>query len=179
MTSLALTSNVDLESHDSLDEDANYITEKYPDGNGNSYYRERSRVCTDSLSTPKFSPCLADSLSRLIQFRNLKQNWDSYGAGHVSSIAIESAITMLYSIQEELYSSIDDRIVPMCVAPLDHGGVQMEWSGSRAEIEVEIGPDASLSYLLIRGSGIGRVFEELNQATLEDTLNKVFYTLLA
>ncbi len=85
----------------------------------------------------------------------------------------------MYSVQEELFGSIEERIVPACVAPLDDGGVQIEWSGTNAEIEVEIGPDAALSYLLANGIGPERAFEEVESASLDLTLNKIFYTLLA
>jgi hypothetical protein len=50
--------------------------------------------------------------------------------------------------------------VPYSVVPLSGGGVQVEWRGDAATIEVEISSEGVFGYLLVRGSEPLRDVEE-------------------
>ena len=50
--------------------------------------------------------------------------------------------------------------VPYTVVPLSGGGVQIERRSDAGAIEVEVGPEGAFDYLLIKGTGASREFEE-------------------
>jgi hypothetical protein len=54
----------------------------------------------------------------------------------------------------------DCPVVPYSVVPLSGGGVQVEWRGRDAVIEVEISPEGAFGYLLATGTEPSRQFEE-------------------
>ena len=49
---------------------------------------------------------------------------------------------------------------PHSILPLPGGGIQVEWRGEAGNIEVEVSSEGVLGYLLTRGSGATREFEE-------------------
>jgi hypothetical protein len=55
--------------------------------------------------------------------------------------------------------SVPDHAAPHAILPLP-GGVQLEWRGRLADLEVDIGPDGQLGYLLVHRTADGRASEE-------------------
>lgn len=110
---------------------------------------------------PTLLPCFAKAVSLFREFLRLPPNWDTYDADPISRVAISTATGLLGRVQQ-LFSSdeVGDRLRPRAAVPLANGGVQLEWCGSKAEIEVEIGPRGELGYLLIEGNGQKRRFSE-------------------
>jgi hypothetical protein len=49
---------------------------------------------------------------------------------------------------------------PFHIAPLSDGGIQVEWRSLRGALEVDISPRSELGFLLVRGTGDSRTFEE-------------------
>lgn len=93
----------------------------------------------------------------LDELARLPADWDSYGAVPPTAVAMSSAHGLLSSLAEQYAGAADERALPWATAPLADGGVQFEWRGPGGAIEVEIGPDGRLAYLIERdGRTVGR-----------------------
>ena len=112
-------------------------------------------------------------LERLTQLAQLEPDWDSYGALAVSPVAFVKACQLLIHVKYSLTPLVGDRILPYDAAPIANGSLQLEWRSPQGNLEVEIKPDMSFSYLLIKGEGSERKFEEKNQVSLSEVLNVV------
>lgn len=86
----------------------------------------------------------------LDELARLAENWDSYGASPPTAVAISTAHGLLATVAERYAEAADENALPWATAPLADGGVQFEWRGPGGLIEVEIGPDGSLAYLVER-----------------------------
>ena len=80
----------------------------------------------------------------------LREDWDSYGATPPTALAISLAHGILANVAERHADIADEQALPWATAPLADGGVQFEWRGPGGALEVEIGPDGALSYLVER-----------------------------
>lgn len=127
-------------------------------------------------------PCFWEAFVRLNGFRRLLPNWDSYDAVEISHEAIAVAQDLLYQAQEDFYPSLEeegkeDMLKPIAVVPLGDGGVQLEWGGSAAEIEVEISPIGEFAFLLLRGRGAKRTYEEGHRRSISDIMVRLAHVL--
>ncbi len=113
---------------------------------------------------------LAPIFERLKELAQLKADWDSYGAEPVSSVALVAAFELLDAVKERLCRKVREPL-PQFIAPLADGGLQLEWSGQRGDIEVEIDLNGDLGYVLIEGQGTNRKFKEQHQVSLNEVLN--------
>ncbi|TAE92181.1 MAG: hypothetical protein EAZ79_30395 [Oscillatoriales cyanobacterium] len=85
---------------------------------------------------------------------------------------------MLIHIKYSLSPLVGDLILPYDAAPIANGSLQLEWRSPYGNLEVEIKPDMSFSYLLIKGEGNERKFEEKNEVSLSEVLNVVSQLLI-
>lgn len=81
-----------------------------------------------------------DALIALFHVALLPTNWDSYGSIPPLPKVVKNAERLLMAIKFE------DLPVPHIV-PVSGGGIQLEWSISSRELELEIMPDGSVEYL--------------------------------
>ncbi len=103
---------------------------------------------------------IAETLERLQQIEGLGPNWDSYGSETPSHVAVATAHSLIWAVYMGSVNAGQRPTVPYSVVPLSGGGVQVEWRGDAAAIEVEISSEGVLGYLLARGSEPSREFEE-------------------
>ena len=76
----------------------------------------------------------------LESFRDVKANWDSYGADPPNPESIEQATRLAEFLSQ---NGVSEPHVGMC----NDGRVAFEWTGE-CELEVEIHPDGTFGYLL-------------------------------
>ena len=81
-----------------------------------------------------------DALIALFHVAKLPVDWDSYGSIPPLPKVVKNAERLLMAIKFE------DLPVPHIV-PVSGGGIQIEWSISARELELEIMPDGSVEYL--------------------------------
>jgi hypothetical protein len=118
-------------------------------------------------------------LQRLELLKSLPNNWNSYGAVEISATAISTAKKVLLSLKDRFSSIIDkngvraEEIEPSAVSPLDDGGVQLEWRGTKYEVEIEIAPTGAIGFLLIEGAGASRKFIEGNEITFKRAIQLI------
>jgi len=96
---------------------------------------------------------LAPAHSRLMEIARQTLAWSvEGGCDPTTGAAAATAAGLLNQVSMRLGGMTDP--APWTSSPLMDGGLQLEWKATREEIEVEVGPDGSLSYLLIeRGHG--------------------------
>jgi hypothetical protein len=163
-----------------LSDTATAVVNKRPKDAGP--YRRRTRVTPegyqpppDTSSGPVYASFLRSSLDRIEALKSLPENWNSYGASSISPTAISMAKALLCKLQNRFFSMTEDRyleeeIIPQAISPIDDGGIQLDWYGTRFEIEIEIGPTGSLGYLFIEGSGANRTFDEGDNISVETAM---------
>ena len=90
----------------------------------------------------------------LAEIAALEENWDGYGSPRVNPAALEMASRVLAEAQQ---LSMPAPII----APVSGGGINIEWSVSGRELEVEVLPGGQVEYLMSEGdeSWDGRLAE--------------------
>jgi len=120
-----------------------------------------------------FDPCLRETVIQLRSLKDLPAGWDSYGASPVAETSVKIASQLLLDLECKLLRPLGSQINPGNIVPLDDGGIQLEWEGTRGEIEVEIGFDGSLSYLFIESHGNNRRFVEKSQVPMAEVVERI------
>lgn len=113
------------------------------------------------------------ALHRLADMAALPPNWDSYGAEPPSSVAVGQAGLLVEAVAEAAQATLGVRIAPWTSAPIADGGIQVEWSASKRRIEVQVGPEGSLGYLVERESAGQHEYEEEEEASFDDVVNLI------
>jgi hypothetical protein len=98
-------------------------------------------------------PSLATACQRLAELASLEPDWDSYRADPPTAPAVVTARRLIEALARHASTAAGVDSTPYFIAPIPTGGVQLEWTSPANEIEVEVGPDAALSYLLISRDG--------------------------
>ena len=83
-----------------------------------------------------------DAVKKILSFRSLLPNWDSYGSEPVNERAINVALDLID------YVGFGNVPAPR-VIPVSGGGIQLEWVKGNRELEVEIHPHGSIDYLTV------------------------------
>ncbi len=117
------------------------------------------------------------ALDRVAQLAALPPDWDSYGANPPTEQAVARANALLLAVGRAYGGTYGPAVRPYAIAPLDDGGLQLEWRGGTGEIEVEIGPQAGLAYLFIDKTGSERSFVEQDDAAWSDVTEKIAQVL--
>jgi hypothetical protein len=91
-------------------------------------------VARPQLSSPTVvhrSKWAKPTIDRLVALTPLRDNWDNRGSAAVRADVLTFAWNVLAQIMP------DDGVAPVIV-PIGNGGVQLEWSSERADLEIEI-----------------------------------------
>ncbi len=86
------------------------------------------------------------SVTRLYQFLDLPENWNSYGSYQMSQNAIEIAIQVLDDLSHRDLPNIN-------IVPVASGGVQFEWDNADTEVELYIRPDGVVQHFRFFANG--------------------------
>lgn len=126
----------------------------------------------------KSETLLKPALDRLSRLANLPVDWDSYGGDPPTKRSISTAYGLLFEVADGIGRAAGPASIPFAIVPLAYGGVQMEWRGPSAEVEVEIGPEGDFGYLFIDKRGPERTFCEKDGATRKEILDLIAQTLI-
>jgi hypothetical protein len=106
-------------------------------------------------------------LRRLDELKNLPEDWDSYGADTISEAAIAKAKSVIASVTKAFGGIIGTVVQLTDIIPTADGGIQLEWVGPHAELEIEISSHGEIGLLYI--SSIDRNdYEESENNTFQD-----------
>src|SRR5437879_1654087 len=89
---------------------------------------------------------MATPSEQLQAMRELKENWDGYGAAAPHPSAIDLALE-LADLLEALITKSSSKPAALHVGPTRIGGILIEWEDHFLEHEVEINPDGSIGFL--------------------------------
>jgi hypothetical protein len=115
----------------------------------------------------KSAAWLDQALEDLEEFRALEEDWDSYGAAPITDVSLKAARRLLRA------AAAGELNKPYFIAPSPRGGVQLEWHGKQDALEVEISPQAGMSYLLIKNVDGDRSFDRKENVDLYDVVMAV------
>lgn len=73
---------------------------------------------------------------------HLPRGWDTYGSRPIQSQAVQGALFLL-GVAERM------GLPAPRISPVSGGGIQLDWTGTRRDLEVEILPDGSVEYLKV------------------------------
>ena len=120
----------------------------------------------DTIASEK-STSLVPVFERIAEMANLPVNWDSYGAAPLTARAVAQACALIAAVAEEREGASGTRRVPWTSAPIADGGLQIEWVGRAASIEVQVAPDGTLGYLIQRGEADRTEYEESDDTPMD------------
>jgi hypothetical protein len=103
---------------------------------------------------------LRGMLERLDTLERLGRNWDSYASEPPSTAAAQKARALVWDVVGQGFGVAGVRSIPFSIVPVSGAGLQVEWRGENDSIEVAIGADGTLGYLISKGSEPNRNFEE-------------------
>jgi hypothetical protein len=113
----------------------------------------------------------AQTARRISGFADLEPDWDSYGGKTPTLEAIDAAQRLLTTISRDRRALAGaERLVPSWVSPLPSGGVQIDWNGPSAELEVDVDPSGRIGYLLQHGHGDLATYEEADDVAPDQVL---------
>lgn len=121
------------------------------------------RVLTErALTAPKPAGSLQPALLRIRirEIADLPANWDGAGAVAPSAVAIAQACVLIDAVAQMEDERTGGRRSPFTSAPIADGGLQAEWMGDNARIDVQIAPDGTLGYMTKQGHGLQAVYDE-------------------
>jgi hypothetical protein len=116
---------------------------------------------------------LAEISKRMDEIASLAHDWDSYGSEPPSPAAVRTARTLVREVLNKVPVSAQGSAAPGCILPLSGAGVQIEWYGAGATIEVDISRLGEFSYLFKRGHGSERHSEERHNVSRADLLDLI------
>jgi hypothetical protein len=116
-------------------------------------------------------PLFKRANAKINELSSLPDDWDSYGARPVPRIAIDMARRFLDLLERRERLSELDSAAPFSLVPIPRGGVQIEWRRRGKALEVEIGPEGKISFVLDEGTAIRDRFTEKNSATAVEALD--------
>jgi hypothetical protein len=115
---------------------------------------------------------LRGMLERLDAVERLGRNWDSYASEPPTATAVQKARALVWDVVGEGFGVAGLRSIPFAIVPLSGAGLQIEWRGENDSIEVEIGSDGALGFLLSRGRESNREFEEADNVSEHELVRR-------
>jgi hypothetical protein len=102
-------------------------------------------------------------VERIRELYGLGPNWDSYGGRRVHAGAVRAVLELLSQVRGHLPLPI--------VSPMSTGGLQLEWGGNDEGVEIEVGPDGTVTVLIdVEGAATERRATGLGDPLVFDAL---------
>lgn len=125
------------------------------------------------LLTQQAEPSLLPAFDRIAEMAKLPANWDREDADPPTGSAVGAAAYLIEAVAEALHRLRGERVAPETSSPIPDGGLQVEWEGHNARIDVQINPDGSYGYLVKWDSGRDAKYEEADEAPVEKILGLI------
>jgi len=121
----------------------------------------------------KNDPDLATLEARLAHFRDLSENWDTYGGLPPSESAINRTRQLLSAVATTVTTRPGYSSLPPVIAPTSTGGILLEWTTQHSDLEVEVSDAGALSYLHTRHNADGEQYDEREEVTVSEVVTLV------
>ncbi len=119
------------------------------------------------------APSLLPAFERIAEMAKLQANWDREHADPPTASAVSAADLLILAVAEEQECRGRGRVGPTTSSPIPDGGIQVEWDGPNARIDVQANPDGSYGFLVKWGTGRDAKYEEAEVAPLRTILSLV------
>jgi hypothetical protein len=138
---------------------------------------EERPMAVECAADPESS--LIPAFSRIREMAKLPTNWDREGAKPPTPSAVAAALYLIEAFAERRRQQGHEPVPPATSSPIPDGGLQLEWKGPRARIDVQANPAGSYGFLVKWGSGSSATYEEADEAPLESVLSLIDRVLAA
>ena len=125
---------------------------------------------TDAATIVSSEPALRSAIDRIAEMAKLPANWDRADADPPTALAVGGACHLIEAVAADQARRGRGRIAPATSSPIPDGGLQVEWEGPHARIDVQINPDGSYGFLATWGRGPDARYEEADEAPLNAVL---------
>mgnify|MGYP001571215199 CR=1 FL=1 len=93
----------------------------------------------------------AEAYRHTLALKDLPDNWDRPRSSKPTRQAINSALTFI-----ERVAALDLVVLSTpFVAPMSHGGVQLEWEHGQRQLDVELLPDGTARFVISDAGNVG------------------------
>jgi len=120
---------------------------------------------------------LVPAIDRIGEIARFLASLDTNDFEPMSEVAAVEVCALIESVSERIQLLEGSRVAPWTSAPISDGGVQVEWMGLDARIDVVVAPDGSLSYMTKYGSGHEARYEEAEGIGRSRLLDLIVRTL--
>jgi hypothetical protein len=115
---------------------------------------------------------LRGMLERLDGMEGIGRNWDSYASEPPTAVAVNKARALVWDVVGQGFGTVGVRSIPFSIVPVSGAGLQVEWRGDTDSIEIEIGSDGVLGFLLSTGREPNREFEESDNVSEHELVRR-------
>lgn len=115
-------------------------------------------------------PSLLPALDRIAELAKLPAGWDREDAEPATAGSVAAACYLIEAVAETQERRGFGRVSPATSSPIPDGGLQVEWEGADARVDVQANPDGSYGFLAKWGAGAGARYEEADEAPLSTIL---------
>ena len=125
-----------------------------------------------ALSATVLSEWESEAVRAALALKDLPDNWEASGSPKPSVTAINEAIACIGNVAGLGCEALKAPFI----APMSDGGVQLEWDHGDRHLEIEVLPDGSTAYVVMRGAG-----DDIDSRTFRGTpaLRLLFGRLMA
>ncbi len=111
------------------------------------------------------------------ELAQLEVDWDSYGAETISQSSLHAAKSLVQQVAA-CYSWLSLTDITPSVLPLGDGSVQVEWSGPKGRLDVEVVDEHEVNFLLMQREGDQETLLEQHEQSIQDVITiaeRIFY----
>lgn len=132
--------------------------------------REQGAGTVVGLPVVAARPSLLPALGRIAEQAKLPPNWDREDADPLTGRSVAATCFLVEAVAGAQERRGRGRVSPATSSPISDGGLQMEWEGPEARIDVQANPDGSYGFLTRWGSDPTARYEEADEAPLSTIL---------
>jgi hypothetical protein len=149
----------------------NRVTPARDNATSRAYFPDNGRSIMANLDirVGSMNAWQLNSIKKVLSYKSLNQNWDSYGSPGLAKCTVQAALSFLIDIP---FSSL-----PMPrIVPVSGGGLQFEWVSGERELEVEVRPEGSIEILKVVN---GLPLDDEGESIVASDIKPIFYWLFA
>jgi hypothetical protein len=115
-------------------------------------------------------PAVVAALDRIAEMAKLPANWDREDADPPTALAVAGACSSIEAVAEAQARRGRGCVAPATSSPIPDGGLQVEWEGPNARIDVQVSPDGTYGDPVMWGSDGDAGYEEADEAAPDEVL---------
>lgn len=130
------------------------------------------------VGTPE-SASLLTAFDRIAEMARLPADWDREGAEAPTASAVAATCVLIEAVAADQERRGGRRLAPTTSSPIPDGGLQVEWEGPSARIDVQANRDGSYGFLVDWGAAAARRYQEADDVPRETLVGLISRVLAA